>query len=168
MFTCPACGWPIEPPWSIRSRFEAKVERSEGCWEWRGGRTGQGYGVFSAENRSELAHRQSWMLYRGPIPKGMYVLHTCDNTGCVNPDHLWIGTPLDNMQDKTAKGRGRYLPSYVKGSQHGMAKLSDDEVRQMRRLRNEGRKLVDIATAFGISKSSAGRICSGKSWRHLH
>lgn len=83
-------------------------EPNSGCWLWTGALTTAGYGQFpgrGAAFRSRLAPRISYQLFRGPIPSGACVLHTCDVRCCVNPDHLWLGTHLDNQQDKCRKGR---------------------------------------------------------------
>lgn len=96
---------------TTRERFDAKwvPEPNTGCWLWTAADTGR-YGYFRldgkvGQRRSIGANRAAWLLYRGPIPEGMMVCHTCDTPICVNPDHLFLGTPLDNMLDKVAKGR---------------------------------------------------------------
>lgn len=75
------------------------------CWEWRGSRLAGGYGVFLVERKQLGAHRYAWIVAQGAIPDGLHVLHTCDNRGCVNPAHLFLGTHRDNMDDCTRKGR---------------------------------------------------------------
>lgn len=91
------------PEWS--ERFTDKVSDSAfGCWEWMSSKTPLGYGQFSIGNFPRYAHRLAYELWRGVIPAGMSVLHTCDNPSCVNPDHLWLGTQADNMRDRRAKG----------------------------------------------------------------
>jgi len=97
---------PREP---LAGRFWAKVQMIpfHPCWEWAGSQ-GNGYGQIGAgggEAGSIGAHRASWLIHHGPIPDGVFVLHRCDNKTCVNPDHLFLGTPGDNMRDKVAKGR---------------------------------------------------------------
>ena len=88
-------------------RFWSKVHVGlpEECWEWQAN-TGRGYGMFWFGKTPIVAHRASWMMLRGPIPEGMNVLHKCDNRKCVNPNHLFIGTQSDNVQDMLQKGRG--------------------------------------------------------------
>lgn len=90
-------------------RFWSRVKRGDGCWEWQGGSNQYGYGLFTRRGCdtkvTRVASRISWELAHGPIPQGMVVCHKCDNPPCVNPDHLFIGTHLDNMRDMVAKGR---------------------------------------------------------------
>lgn len=91
-------------------RFLCSVEvQSNGCWLWRGSPEKRGYGRFYMNgNHNVRAHRAAYVLFRGEIPAGMLVCHSCDNPGCVNPAHLWLGTGSDNMRDMVAKGRGRF------------------------------------------------------------
>lgn len=88
-------------------RFWAKVKRgtAEECWPWTGSKLKTGYGQLRENGKMIRAHRVSWELSRGPIPEGMNVCHHCDNPPCCNPDHLFIGTHLDNTRDKMHKGR---------------------------------------------------------------
>src|SRR6476660_6501286 len=89
-------------------RFWAGVDKSDtGCWNWAKSKTKAGYGTLrSYDNVLLYAHRFSWELHHGPIPPKLYVCHHCDNPGCVRPDHLFVGTHNDNMQDMLKKGRG--------------------------------------------------------------
>jgi hypothetical protein len=86
-------------------RFWNKVERGDGCWEWRGAKSRFGYGRFIVGRNNRLAHRVAWAATRGEIPVGMNVCHRCDNPSCVNPDHLFLGTQRDNVRDMHEKGR---------------------------------------------------------------
>ncbi len=89
-------------------RFERYVKRTDTCWLWTGAHNNAGYGQFYVRARrgSVLAHRWSYEHHNGPIDDGLFVMHSCDNPPCVNPDHLGLGTNQDNIDDKTAKGRG--------------------------------------------------------------
>ena len=88
-------------------RFYNKVIVSEACWEWIGAKQKvNGYGVIRINKKNELAHRLSYTMNLGPIPEGLWVLHKCDNRGCVNPNHLFLGTRSDNVNDMYKKGRG--------------------------------------------------------------
>lgn len=88
-------------------RFNAKVQKSDGCWTWSGAVKckERPYGQFSVGKRKVKAHRAAWMLANGPIPSALHVLHRCDNPRCVNPSHLFLGTHQDNMADMNEKGR---------------------------------------------------------------
>lgn len=90
---------------SLEARFWSRVEKSDGCWIWRGSRIPQGYGRMVGDR---YAHRFSWEIHFGEIPVGKFVCHSCDNPPCVNPAHLWIGDARANSQDRDRKGRGRY------------------------------------------------------------
>lgn len=105
----------------IEQRFWAKVDKGEPdeCWEWTGAKS-RGYGTITRDaadgGTTALAHRVSWEIHNGPIPKnmsyhGMVVAHSCDNPACVNPNHLWLGTQGQNLKDMIEKGRGSQLSS---------------------------------------------------------
>ena len=91
----------------LAERLASRVIKTTGCWQWLGA-THAGYGVFGFNRQMMRAHRVSYELYVGPIPPGLSVLHRCDNPPCTNPDHLFVGTQLDNMRDMCAKGRARW------------------------------------------------------------
>ena len=144
---------------TLRERFENKIESgSDGCTLWSGGCNSNGYGQIGFKSKVLLAHRVSWELYRGEIPDGKCVLHRCDNPLCVNPDHLFIGTQLDNMLDRTEKSRA------AKGEQHGRSKLTAIEILL---IRADNRLHREIATAYGVNRQSISAIKSRKKWRHL-
>lgn len=86
-------------------RFEKKFTKTDGCWIWNAATDRYGYGAFSYNGKTETASRVSYQLYKGPINDGLHVLHTCDNPACVNPDHLFLGTNKQNVEDRKTKGR---------------------------------------------------------------
>jgi hypothetical protein len=91
----------------MRDALLFNVESTEPgeCWEFLGTRDKDGYGRLAVDGRKTRAHRVAWVVYRGEIPEGLHVLHTCDVPACVNPEHLFLGTHADNMHDRDAKGR---------------------------------------------------------------
>jgi len=108
-------GAPLDAPWANTQRprgvpeperFWSFVERGEGCWLWKGGLSGSGYGNFWSDGKTVRAHRYAWEITHGrPVPEGLYVLHRCDTPRCCNPEHLFVGTLRDNSRDMAAKGR---------------------------------------------------------------
>ncbi len=95
---------------SLRCRLESETKRSNGCWLWTGHRDKDGYGRVRWHWREVGAHVAMWECEHGLVPAGMCVLHSCDNPPCVRPDHLWLGTQGDNVQDRHSKGRTRCNP----------------------------------------------------------
>src|SRR5690606_33099234 len=105
----------------------------------------------------------SWQLHFGEIPDGMVVCHTCDNPSCVNPHHLFLGTPADNNQDRTRKGR-TVAPV---GEEHGLSKLTEKQVLEIRELANEGMTKAAIARQYGVDRGTIYHIVNRITWRHL-
>jgi hypothetical protein len=114
--------------------FDRTVVRDNGCWEFTGGCDKDGYGKFTVLGITLLAHRVAYDLCVGDIPDGMKVLHTCDNPPCINPEHLRLGTALDNSSDMVSRGR----TNGPRGSRQGQSKLTESNVVQIRRLLKEG------------------------------
>lgn len=90
---------------ALQARFDAKVQRGPSCWLWVGHVAAGGYGYFRRRGKIVRAHRHAWESAHGPVPPGLYVCHRCDNRRCVRPDHLFLGTALDNARDMRSKGR---------------------------------------------------------------
>ena len=164
---------------SIRERFEEKINKDgpvqphmdTACWEWTAGKSRQGYGRLFELNTGQLrAHRVSWVLHNGePIPEGLLVLHECDNPSCVNPAHLFLGTYQNNTDDMIRKRRG-YFPGVKnpRGSQNGMAKLTEDQVLQIRELYQSTQfTQVELGNRFGITNSVINKIVNRNSWSHI-
>lgn len=159
----------LENRGSLRNRFEAKVspEPNSGCWLWCGGANQQGYGLIRVRDRGQkLATHISLELAGRPLPAGMLACHRCDNPPCVNPDHLFAGSPQDNAQDAKAKGRSS-PPPILRGSNNPGATCTEDDVLHIRESRANGETLTAIAARMGMKKSAVGYIAQGKTWRHV-
>jgi hypothetical protein len=145
----------------VIDRFWAKVQKTPECWEWTAAKT-HGYGYYQRIGKSRRAHCISFELHYGSIPDGMFVCHSCDNPGCVNPDHLFLGTPADNTRDMIAKGRHR---GQLPGSSHTHSKLTDADVVAIRSA--EGVTQKRLAERYGIDQGQISRIRAGRVWTHL-
>ena len=144
--------------------FWSKVRRDDGCWIWTAFTNDQGYGVFGIGGRQTmLAPRFSWQLANGPIPQGLNVLHKCDNPPCVRPDHLFLGTRLDNARDREQKGRG----NQPRGERNAQAKLTNVDIVAIRSLQGTLTQ-VQIAERFGVTQTTIGNILRGETWRHVN
>jgi HNH endonuclease/Sigma-70, region 4 len=151
---------------------------NEQCWPWQGAKIKTGYGVVGHQRKRYKAHRASFVIHRGQIPVGMFVCHHCDNPSCVNPLHLFLGTPQDNMTDKVLKGRQsrgeahamsfakstKYQSAIVRGEKHGRSKLLDSQRDHIIRLLNDGDLTQhQIAQMFNITQSNVSVI--NRRWR---
>lgn len=142
--------------------FWARVNKTDGCWLWTGAKNEWGYGLTTWTGAKNLrAHRISYELANGTIPAGLLVMHRCDTPACVNPAHLFLGTDNDNRADCITKER------HARG-ETGRAKLTQDQVREMRRIRKErGIVYTKLGPLFGVSTTQARSICSGINWAHI-
>jgi hypothetical protein len=170
--------------WMIEAKqFWAHVKRTASCWLWLKCKDSHGYGLTSAGGGKHIrAHRRSWMLAHGEIPRGMFVLHRCDNPACVNPKHLFLGTHGDNMRDMYAKGRAlsqtrperlcrgdrhwtRARPEKLfRGEAHQNAKVTFDVAFEIRGARADGATLKTIADRYGLGVSTVHRIATNQTW----
>lgn len=137
----------------------------EGCWSWATTQNERGYGRLHHGSGSVYAHRVSWAIHRGPIPDGLVVMHSCDNPPCCNPDHLRLGTNLDNMADAARKGRLDGRPNKARGEAVSNSKLTAPQVREIRRRRASGEPRRAIAAEFGISVKRVSEITTDKAWQ---
>lgn len=144
---------------TAKQRFEAKIKKTEDCWEWTAARDKDGYGFFSKEGKQLKAHRAAWEFERGAIPDGIQVLHKCDNPKCVRVDHLFLGTNIDNVKDRTQKRR------QPEGEKHSDAKVTLKQVQEMRRIGKIG-TYKTIANKYGISIAQTAKILNRQSWKN--
>lgn len=138
-------------------------EPNSGCWLWLGTWCPKGYGTFYFRKRSFKAHRASWTLFRSEIPEGLYICHRCDNPPCVNPDHLFCGTHLDNNRDMMMKGRHADFP----GSMNGNAIATEHDIIAIRQLAKRGWTPKYIAQHFDIGIDNIYKIIRGDVWKHV-
>jgi hypothetical protein len=137
-----------------------------GCWMWIGASTSDGYGVFMIKGKFYYAHREMYRQVKGDIPPKMLICHTCDRPGCVNPDHLFLGSYQDNRRDSDQKGRSSRQRGLI-GQDCPHSKLTDDDIRKIRQLRAEGWKLKELSQTFHVDQSHVSRIARRMEWTHL-
>ncbi len=153
---------------TVEARFSRfyYVNTETGCWEWTGGHSRFGYGCFRYKERQQPAHRVAWELANGPIPTGLLVLHDCphgDNPRCVKPDHLFLGTQKDNLEDMTAKGRRKS----VAGERHPKAKVTERQVIYIKKRLAHNEPCSEIAEDLRVNRSLVAHIKYGYSWKHV-
>lgn len=153
-----------DPTPTEEQRFLEKLSAPDanGCRVWLANRNIFGYGRFSQNGHGVMAHRWSYEHFVGPIPEGQHVCHRCDNRPCCEPTHLFVGTAADNIHDCIAKGRTN--PALGEG--HYAAKLTDDFIREIRRLAQDETQ-TDIARRFGVDPSTISLIVRRKRWAHV-
>lgn len=143
---------------SIPDRFWSYVDKSSDCWEWQATIHTGGYGEFSVNGHYILAHRYSWELHNGMPAGNLLVCHSCDNPRCVRPDHLFLGTDADNVQDMIKKRRHQH------GEAHRSSKFTPAEVRA---IRASTETIRTLARHYGVAHSTIGNIKRGKTWSHI-
>lgn len=150
-----------EPDYLDRFWSKVDIRGEDECWEWKAYSPNGRYGGFKINSQRKLAHIISYELENGPVPDGLFVLHTCDNTKCVNPKHLYTGTREQNMKDMYDRGRDRH----VFGEKHGRAKLTEEQVIDV--LNSPYISSQKLADSLGVSYYTIWEIRTGRSWKHL-
>lgn len=153
---------------SLQDRLDrhSMPEPNSGCQIWlSSSRNAYGHGHMGVGGVTIMAHRVAWMLSHGPIPDGMLVLHRCDTPGCINPNHLFLGTYQDNQDDKVRKGRqargAKLAHPRARGERNGNAKLTAEIVRAIRASDESQRK---IATRYGVTQAIISKIKRNEVW----
>jgi predicted XRE-type DNA-binding protein len=159
-------GLKMAKPICIEYRFLSKINKDpSGCWNWMGSKFKAGYGQIQTYERKNIkTHRFSFSFFNGIKMedfKDFFVCHTCDNRACVNPEHLFLGTPMDNYKDMVSKNR-RHDTS---GEKNGQSKLTKQKVEEIRNLySNKNISQKDVAKIYNVSQSLIHKIVSGKYW----
>lgn len=145
--------------------FWARVDKTSnpnGCWDWLGPVNRTGYGKLTWNTKDTVAHRVAWELANGrPVPDGMCVCHSCDRRICCRPDHLWTGSNVDNIADRTSKGRSWHSD----GELDGMAKLTWDKVNYIREQVAAGCVQRQLAKELSMSPAAICLVVNRKTWR---
>ena len=147
---------------------KVKILGPDECWEWQASTDSHGYGCFGigiGSRKIEKSSRVAWMHCKGPIPKGLHVLHDCDNPPCCNPKHLFLGTQSDNMTDCSKKGRLR-IPHY-KGSKNPASKLTEESVSNIKAKLRLGFTLRKLAQEYRVHITAISHIKQGRNWSHI-
>lgn len=146
----------------IKKHYEKYVIKQDGCWDWKGIIEWTGYAKLGIRPPIK-AHRASWLIHKGKIPKGLLILHTCDNRKCTNPNHLWLGTHSDNTQDMIKKGR----INRPKGSELKASKINEEDAKNIKILLKNGLTCSEIGRQYKVSRKIIFRIKNGETWKHI-
>jgi hypothetical protein len=153
------------------SAFWSKVKIAKdkkSCWEWSGAKKRKGYGNVRVDGKYLSAHRVAFELANGSIPIGYMVCHVCDNPPCCNPRHLMLGTAKSNACDMLIKNRQKTPHTAARGEGNGMAKLSEEKAREIRRLyAGKLKNQYELAEMFGVSQVAIGAVVRMETWRHV-
>lgn len=165
----------------ITDLYSHVSKNSEGCWEWTRALNNKGYGVCSILGRQTLAHRASFEISNGAIPKGAAILHSCDNPRCINPAHLRAGSQRENVKDAIKRARhvnppdthsnpewnAKRLAAMPKGEKLHNQSLTEAKAREIFRLHMGHHNVTQISNIVGVPKHVVADVCRGRSWRHL-
>jgi hypothetical protein len=158
---------PGPTPIPLIERLLARIlpEPNTGCWLWEGSANHKGYGQIGVGARGmTTTHRTAYKHFKGEIPDGMQVLHRCDVPSCCNPDHLWLGTHQDNVDDKMRKGRHVAGHSEMRGATNGNSKLTAESVHHILKREMTGK---NYAALYDVSRATISQILTRRTWRHL-
>ena len=144
-------------------RFWFYVQKGKRCWEWTGYKNDKGYGIINLRGERLMAHRMSYQLAGHTIPAGMYVLHHCDNPGCVKPKHLFLGTIADNNADMDAKGRARRVGAQS-GARNPSARITEADVRA---IRASDESAAVLGARYGVTYNHIWAIRQRLFWKHI-
>lgn len=153
---------------SLTERFWRSVEKGapDECWFWRGSPHKLEYGRIEDDSGNQvLVHRISYEIHNGSIPEDMFICHACDYPACVNPDHLFPGTPGDNSKDMVAKGR--HVPMSWPGESHPLAKLTETDVHEIRQWASEGVSIRSIANRKNMTYGHTWHVVRRDIWKHV-
>lgn len=131
-----------------------------GCWEWQGAKSIQGYGQIEFENKTWRTHRLMAHIKVADVLDTSIVCHRCDNPCCINPEHIWVGTQKQNVDDRDKKGRR----NQARGARQGSAKLTEELVKQ---IRLDPRRHQIIAADYGITRAHVGNLKANRAWKHV-
>lgn len=161
---CSAACQQADSSYNVLLRMLGNIPNGDACLEWPRARACK-YGAIWDGRRTQYAHRLAYEITHGAIPKGLCVLHRCDNPPCFRPSHLFLGTDGDNVRDCIAKGRMRRCPAL--GERASGAKMTEAKVIEIRKLAADGIRQVALAKQFGIRQCTISQIIRRDSWKHI-
>ena len=148
----------------VVDRLLSLLDTTGECWEWTGCRKNRRYGSMTVDNKTVAAHRVAYKLFKGDIPTGINVLHRCDNTWCCNPEHLFLGSQLDNVRDMHNKNRA----NKAFGSKAGRSALTAEQVIEIRQLFPKlNVSYAEMGRRYNVTSNAINFIINRKSWRHI-